>query len=102
MVRTHPQWLRARELISSGRIGQMRSVIRFFSYFNRDPVNICNIPAYRGGELVDIGCYPITASRFAFAEEPSRVLGFVARDPEMHVDRLVSAMLDFPSGHATF
>src|ERR1700691_5257620 len=42
MVRTHPQWLRARELISSGRIGQMRSVVGFFSYFNRDPVNIRN------------------------------------------------------------
>ena len=102
MVRTHPQWLRARELIMSGRIGQLRSVTGFFSYFNRDPVNIRNIPAYGGGALMDIGCYPITASRFAFAEEPSRVVGLVARDPDMHVDRLVSAILDFPSGHATF
>src|SRR3984885_10899454 len=102
MVRTHPQWLRARELITSGRIGDLRSVTGFFSYFNRDPVNIRNIPAYGGGALMDIGCYPITASRFAFAEEPSRVLGLVARDPDMQVDRLVSAILDFPSGHATF
>src|SRR6202451_771689 len=102
MVRTHPQWLRARELISSGRIGQMRSVVGFFSYFNRDPVNIRNIPAYGGGALMDIGCYPITASRLAFAEEAARVLGLVARDPDMQVDRLVSAILDFPSGHATF
>lgn len=102
MVRTHPQWLRARELITSGRIGDLRSVTGFFSYFNRDPANIRNIPAYGGGALMDIGCYAITASRFAFAEEPSRVLGLVARDPDMQVDRLVSAILDFPSGHATF
>src|ERR1700723_1100941 len=102
MVRTHPQWLRARELITSGRIGDLRSVTGFFSYFNRDPANIRNIPAYGGGALMDIGCYPITASRFAFAEEPSRVLGLVARDPDIQVDRLVSAILDFPSGHATF
>src|SRR5436853_2031830 len=34
MVRTHPQWLRVRELIVSGRIGQLRSVLGFFSYFN--------------------------------------------------------------------
>src|SRR5208282_1889059 len=102
MVRTHPQWLRARELIASGRIGEMRSVAAFFSYFNRDPVNIRNIPAYGGGAMMDIGCYPITTARFAFAEEPSRVLGLVARDPDMQIDRLVSAILDFPSGHATF
>ena len=102
MVRTHPQWLRARELMSSGRIGQLRAVTGFFSYFNRDPANIRNVPEYGGGALMDIGCYPITASRFAFAEEPMRVVGLVARDPDMKVDRLVSAILDFPSGHATF
>jgi predicted dehydrogenase len=102
MVRTHPQWLRARELVSSGRIGQLRSVVAFFSYFNRDHTNIRNVPEYGGGALMDIGCYPITASRFAFAEEPSRVLGLIALDPDMKIDRLVSAVLDFPSGHATF
>src|SRR5438874_8001113 len=37
MVRTHPQWLHTRELISSGRIGELRSIVGVFSYFNRDP-----------------------------------------------------------------
>src|SRR6202167_5180593 len=40
MVRTPPQWLRARELVRGGRIGQLRAVMGFFSYFNRDPANI--------------------------------------------------------------
>jgi predicted dehydrogenase len=102
MVRTHPQWLRTRELIASGRIGQMRSIVGFFSYFNRDPQNIRNIPAYGGGALMDIGCYPITMSRFAFGEEPTRVMGLVERDPEMKTDRLASAILDFPSGQSIF
>ena len=102
MVRTHPQWLRARELITAGRIGELRSVVGFFSYFNRDPANIRNIHEYGGGALMDIGCYPITASRFAFADEPLRVVGLVERDPETRVDRLASAILDFPAGHATF
>ena len=57
MVRTHPQWLRARELVASGRIGQLRSALGFFSYFNNDPSNIRNIPVYGGGALMDIGCY---------------------------------------------
>ena len=102
MVRTHPQWLRARDLVTSGRIGRLRSVIGFFSYFNRDAANIRNIPEYGGGALMDIGCYPITTSRFMFGEEPNRVQALVERDPEMKIDRLTSAILDFPSGQAIF
>src|SRR6202030_1275243 len=37
MVKTHPQWLRVRELVKSGKIGQLKSIITVFSYFNRDP-----------------------------------------------------------------
>ena len=102
MVRTHPQWLRARELVTSGRIGKLRAAMGFFSYFNNDPKNIRNIVDYGGGAVMDIGCYPINTSRFVFGEEPTRVLGLVERDPKMKVDRLTSAMLDFPSGHSTF
>src|SRR6185295_5237235 len=58
MVRTHPQWLGVRELINSGRIGELRSVIGWFSYFNNKPENIRNQPDIGGGALMDIGCYP--------------------------------------------
>ena len=102
MVRTHPQWLRVREIIQSGRIGQLRSVMGFFSYNNTDPANIRNVANWGGGGLMDIGCYPMTTSRFAFGEEPVRVLGLIERDPEMKVDRLTSAILEFPSGQAVF
>jgi predicted dehydrogenase len=102
MVRTHPQWLRARELVRSGRIGPLRSIVGFFSYFNVNPANIRNIPECGGGALMDVGCYPITTSRFLFEQEPSRVLGLVERDPVMKVDRLTSAILDFPSGQSSF
>src|SRR6185295_7908265 len=83
MVRTHPQWLRTKELIASGRIGELRSISGFFSYFNRDPNNIRNKSEYGGGALMDIGCYPIIAARFAFGGEPSRILGLVTRDTDM-------------------
>jgi predicted dehydrogenase len=102
MVRRHPQWLRTRELIRSGRIGELRSISGFFSYFNRDPKNIRNIPAAGGGALLDIGCYTITTSRFIFGEEPRRVIALIERDPDMHTDRLTSAILDFPTGQAIF
>jgi predicted dehydrogenase len=102
MVRTHPQWLRTRELIASGRIGQLRAIQGFFSYFNTDPKNIRNIPECGGGALMDIGCYPINTSRLLFGEEPVRVASLLENDPKLKVDRLTSALLEFPSGHATF
>jgi predicted dehydrogenase len=102
MVRTHPQWVRARDLVRGGRIGELRAAVGFFSYFNRDPANIRNVPAWGGGGLFDIGCYPINTSRFIFGEEPRRVVALLERDPEMRTDRLTSGMLDFPSGQAVF
>jgi predicted dehydrogenase len=102
MVRTHPQWIGTVELIKSGRIGQLRAINGSFSYFNRDPQNIRNKLEIGGGALLDIGCYPITMSRFIFAAEPRRVLGLIERDPEMGTDRLASAILDFPAGQASF
>ena len=102
MVRYHRQWLRARELVRSGAIGELRSIQGFFSYNNRDPQNIRNMVDIGGGGLYDIGCYPITGARFLFEDEPSRVVSLIERDPEWGIDRLTSAILDFPRGHATF
>ena len=102
MVRTHPRWLRTRELIRSGRIGELRLIQGFFGYFNRDPKNVRNLPETGGGALLDIGCYPVTLSRFLFGEEPTRTMGLLNRDPEMKTDRLTSATLEFPSGQSTF
>src|SRR6202035_72222 len=49
MVRTHPQWLRTRELIREGRIGDLRAIVGVFSYFNRDAKNVRNKPEWGGG-----------------------------------------------------
>jgi predicted dehydrogenase len=102
MVRTHPQWLRARELVRGGRIGDLRSIVSVFSYFNNDPANIRNQPAIGGGGVMDIGCYPITMARFLFGREPLRVSALIDRDPALQTDRLTSAILDFQPGQAIF
>jgi predicted dehydrogenase len=100
MIRTHPQWLRALEIARAGRLGELRSISGFFSYFNRDPRNVRNIPAFGGGALLDIGCYLINTARFVFGREPQRVAGTIERDPEFGVDTLTSLLLDFAPGHA--
>jgi predicted dehydrogenase len=102
MVRSHPQWLRARELVRQGKIGELRAVQGLFTYFLTDPKNVRNMADIGGGGLYDIGCYPIVTSRFLFGAEPTRVVGLIERDPVLKIDRLASAILDFPSGQASF
>lgn len=98
MVRAHPQWIRAREIIRSGAIGELRAIQAFFSYFNDDASNIRNNPDIGGGALLDIGCYPMVTGRYFFEAEPTRVISLVDRDPKFGVDRLSSAILDFGGG----
>ena len=102
MVRSHPQWLRARELVRQGKIGELRAVQGLFTYFLTDPTNVRNMADIGGGGLYDIGCYPIVTSRFLFGAEPTRVVGLIERDPVLKIDRLASAILDFPTGQASF
>jgi len=102
MIRAYAQWLRVRALLDEKHIGDLRSIAGVFSYFNNDPSNIRNHIESGGGGLMDIGCYLIHASRFAFGQEPTRVVGLIDRDPEMHIDRLTSAILDFPAGQSIF
>lgn len=102
MYRHHPQWQLARELVTAGKIGELRTVHSFFSYSNLDPKNIRNIAEVGGGGLMDIGCYCISLARFLFDAEPRRVLGHVEYDPAFGTDRLASGILEFDRGTSTF
>lgn len=102
MVRTHPQWLRALEIVRSGRIGELRGVTGAFGYHNRDRENIRNIADYGGGALMDIGCYLVLASRLAFGAEPDDVAAAIVVDPDTGTDVVTSAILRFARGHAVF
>lgn len=102
MIRTYPQWLRLRELLDEGRVGELRAITGVFSYFNIDPANIRNLAEIGGGALMDIGCYLVHTSRYAFRQEPVRVVAAIDRDPVMRTDRLTSGLMEFAGGHAIF
>jgi len=102
MVKTHPQWLRVKELAQGGSIGQLKSITTIFSYYNRDPQNVRHKPEWGGGGLLDIGSYPITLSRWLFGEEPHRVAGALELDPDFNTDRLASGILEFRNGQSVF
>jgi predicted dehydrogenase len=102
MYRLHPSWVAVRDLVASGRIGGLRAVDSWFSYFNDDPANIRNIREVGGGALYDIGCYSVNLSRMLFGAEPVRIRSSVVREPADGVDVLTSGILEFEAGVATF
>jgi predicted dehydrogenase len=98
MVHSSPQWLRARDLVQGGTIGEVKAISWEFTYFDLDGTHANNRADLGGGALYDIGCYPITTSRFIFEAEPRRVVALIDRDPAFEVDRLESVLLDFGDG----
>ncbi len=47
MVRAHPQWVRAKSIAHSDRLGEVRSIVGCFSYYNDDEANIRNVAGVR-------------------------------------------------------
>jgi predicted dehydrogenase len=95
MITYAPVWRKVRELLSKGAIGRLRHVQGAFTYFNRDPGNMRNIPELGGGGLPDIGVYPTMATRFSTGKEPLRVQATTERDPEFGTDIYSSVKADF-------
>jgi predicted dehydrogenase len=98
MYRHHPTWADVVHRVRSGEIGRLQSVQSSFSYFNDDPHNIRNRMENGGGAMMDIGCYNVNLSRLLFDAEPVRIESAVRRDPEMGIDIVTSAILEFESG----
>lgn len=98
MVRHHPQWKTAREIVQSGRIGEVRAIQTFFSYFLDDASNVRNRADIGGGGLYDVGCYAINTARYIFGAEPEKAIGCFDLDPGFGTDRLTSGLLAFPGG----
>ena len=95
MVVHHPQWLRVRELLSAGEIGELRHVQGAFTYNNvDDPTNIRNRADTGGGALRDIGVYPSVTCRFATGKEPGEIRSTLSYESGVDVTARVEA--DFP------
>lgn len=102
MITYAPVWHKVRELLRNEAIGRLRHVQGAFTYFNRDPSNMRNIPELGGGGLPDIGVYPTMATRFSTGKEPLRVQATTERDPEFGTDIYSSVKADFSDFDLTF
>jgi predicted dehydrogenase len=95
MYRFHPQWQKVREIIRTGKIGELRHVHSVFSFFDEDPSSILNIDKLGGGSLLDIGCYGISLSRYLCNDEPRKLLSYLEIDGRFETDRHCSAIMVF-------
>ena len=102
MYRFHPQWHKTRQMIDDGEIGKLQTIQTIFSYYDDNPSSIVNVKEYGGGSLPDIGCYPISLSRFLYREEPQRVIGRIEKDAELDVETSTAAIMIFSKGTSTF
>ena len=51
---------------------------------------------------MDIGCYPISLSRFLFNAEPTKVYANIEVHPEFRTDTLATGILEFEHGTSAF
>jgi predicted dehydrogenase len=99
----HPRTAKMREFLDRGGIGEVRRVCGAFTFpmSPLDPTNIRLQPALAGGSLLDVGCYPVYAIRWAFGVEPVRALALARY--EHGVDVEMNGTLQFADGRfATF
>ncbi len=98
--RFHPQHKQALKAIEQGEIGDVRLVRAAFTFQLQDPAvaAIRLHPELGGGAMLDIGCYPVSSSRFYFGSEPSlvNVRGYV--HAEYGVDVHMAGSMEFPGG----
>lgn len=102
MYRFHPQWIKAKQLVDAGEIGKLKTIQSSFSFFEDDPNSIVNSEPFGGGSLMDIGCYPISISRYLFGSAPKSVMANIEYHPKFKVDILASGILEFEKGHSSF
>jgi D-xylose 1-dehydrogenase (NADP+, D-xylono-1,5-lactone-forming) len=97
--RWHPRVREAERLVAEGAIGPVRRVAAGFCFDADLTGNYRLDPAYGGGALYDVGCYPISAAVRAFGGGPDRVAVRRTTGPT-GVDLHTDAVLSYPAGAA--
>ena len=95
--RSHPQFLRLRELLREGAVGRVRLIRAWFRFTLPEGENIRWSPDLGGGVLLDVGCYPVNFALAVAGEAPESV-SCVRRLGPTGVDVLTAGRLEFPSG----
>jgi predicted dehydrogenase len=96
MYRYHPRNERAYELAQNA-LGEVHSVSGTLHYPLSDSEDFRLDPAYAGGSLMDLGCYPVSVARWILGE-PDRVYARARDSGDYGVDTRMMGMLVYDSG----
>jgi predicted dehydrogenase len=102
MIVHHPQWIRAKEWLEAGEIGQLRHVDAAFSFNMTDPENIRSRPETGGGSLRDIGVYNFGSARFVTSSESVDLSARILFEGGVDTHAQVAAIMDGPHGKFTY
>lgn len=98
MYRHHPRITRVKEIVASGEIGELRGIRGVFTFngaANTDDIRY--VKEWGGGALFDVGCYPLSASRFIMGVEPEAVTVNAQFSPAHgDVDMMASGLVEYP------
>ena len=95
MFRFHPQHQKVQELIKNNKIGDLDSFYGSFGFPSFPEGDIRYNKELGGGFLNDSGCYPISASRMIFDQEPLSVFYHSFIDPKTDVDVKGTSILTY-------
>jgi predicted dehydrogenase len=93
--RAHPQTLKVKEIVDSGKLGKVEMVHGSFTFVMTNPDDYRWKPEMGGGGLWDIGCYPLSYTRSVLGTEPLEVFGWQVTGLT-GVDEVFAAQLRFP------
>ncbi|HEX5899636.1 MAG TPA: Gfo/Idh/MocA family oxidoreductase [Solirubrobacteraceae bacterium] len=96
MWRHHPQVARARELLDSGAIGDLRVIRSAFAYVQGNPDDIRLHVSLDGGGLMDVGSYCVSGCRTLAGAEAESVFADYVVGGHGGVDVSLTATLHFP------
>jgi predicted dehydrogenase len=96
MIVHHPQWLRAKEWVEAGEIGDLVHADVAFSFNLTDMGNIRMKPETGGGSLRDIGVYTLGCTRFVTGAEPVDISARIHRDNGVDTFAQVAAVMEGP------
>ena len=93
-----PSVLKVKELVASGRIGELKHItITFGRFIPEQYLTRLSSPELAGGVTLDMGIYPISFACYVLGELPDKIKS-LAQFGDTGVDELACYQFKFPSG----
>lgn len=96
MYRFHARTLKVKDMINDGVIGDLHHIKGAFTFPLSRPKDVRWDPELGGGSLWDVGCYPLSFSRYIAGSEPEEVYA-TQYTGESGIDESFTAQLLFPN-----